>query len=145
MDTITLTHVFSLFLGCCVGVTAHIGVFIHGEWHVQAPRLIIGHFWGLLSLALIWLVSRESNSETHKLWIDFFVWASLAYLPALFSSILVYRVSSFHRLTTTAFPGPFGARVSKLWHVWHCRSSKNHEILDRLYQEYGDFVRTGEP
>ncbi|PVI04480.1 cytochrome P450 [Periconia macrospinosa] len=63
-------------------------------------------------------------------------------MTSLFSSIGVYRVF-FHKLRS--FPGPYLARVSKLWHVWKCvkSRSRNHLILDDLYKQYGDFVRTG--
>ena len=61
---------------------------------------------------------------------------------ALLTSIAVYRVL-FHRLSRAGFPGPPLARISKFWHVWACRDSKNHLVLDRLAQVYGDFVRTG--
>ncbi|KAK2745695.1 hypothetical protein FQN57_003592 [Myotisia sp. PD_48] len=49
----------------------------------------------------------------------------------------------FHRLTIAGFRGPKIASVTKIWHMWKCRSSKNHLVLDELHQKYGDFVRTG--
>jgi len=63
-----------------------------------------------------------------------------AYLLPLFTSIIAYRLF-FHRLRH--FPGPIGARISKLWHTWQVREAKNHLVLDKLYHEYGTFVRTG--
>ncbi|OOF94575.1 hypothetical protein ASPCADRAFT_26369, partial [Aspergillus carbonarius ITEM 5010] len=62
------------------------------------------------------------------------------YLVSLLSSITIYR-AFFHPLRH--FPGPFGARISKLWHVWQVRDSKNYRVLDNLHTQYGDFVRTG--
>lgn len=118
---------------------AHLGIFIHGEWHVQAPQLAVGHALVFLCLALF----RSFLREDLMYLIDGLLLMSFAYILGLFISIFVYRISGFHRLTAAGFPGPFGARVSKLWHVWACRYSKNHELLDRLHQEYGDFVRTG--
>ncbi|KAI1658885.1 cytochrome P450 monooxygenase-like protein [Daldinia decipiens] len=35
------------------------------------------------------------------------------------------------------------AAVTKLWHVFHILDSKNHEFLQKLHMEYGQFVRTG--
>lgn len=61
------------------------------------------------------------------------------FLP-LFGSITIYRLY-FHRLNR--FPGPRLAAVTKLWHVWQCRDSRNHQVLEKLHQEYGSFVRTG--
>ena len=63
------------------------------------------------------------------------------YLLGLFSSIVLYRLSPFHRLH--AFPGPRLAAVSKFWHVWQCRDSRNHELMERLHEKYGAFVHIG--
>ena len=63
-----------------------------------------------------------------------------AYAGALFTSIVIYRVF-FHRLRN--FPGPWMARCTKFWHVYKCVNCKNHLLLDDLYRQYGQFVRTG--
>lgn len=63
-----------------------------------------------------------------------------AYTLTLFTSIIIYRVY-FHRLHS--FPGPFLARVLKLWHVYQARHSLNHQLILRLHKEYGPFVRIG--
>ncbi|KAG4442983.1 hypothetical protein IFR05_001514 [Cadophora sp. M221] len=63
-----------------------------------------------------------------------------AFVASLFGSMVLYRVF-FHRLS--AFSGPFGAKVSKVWHVWKVRYSQNHLVMHELYREYGKFVRTG--
>ncbi|KAJ5931968.1 hypothetical protein N7516_006457 [Penicillium verrucosum] len=47
----------------------------------------------------------------------------------------------FHRLKH--FPGPKLAAVTKLWHVWKCRDSRGHLVLQEWYEKYGEFVRTG--
>lgn len=142
MDPLLPSHLLFLLAGGFLGIAAHLCIFIRGEWHVEAPQLVVGHALVFLCVAMCRSFLRDS------VWlcplVDGLVLASVAYLPGLFASIFVYRVSPFHRLTAAGFPGPFGARVSKLWHVWACRYSKNHEVLDRLHQEYGDFVRTGE-
>ena len=65
----------------------------------------------------------------------------LGYLFALFASIAARRLF-FHRLQS--FPGPILAKVSKLWHLYHCLDSRNHLVLDDLHNRYGDFVRTGQ-
>lgn len=118
-----------LVAGGLLGIVTHLGVFIRGEWHVQAPQLAVSH-----ACVLLCVVLYQS---------DGLALATLAYLTGLFTSILFYRVSKWHRLTAVGFPGPLGARITKLWHVVACRHSRNHELLDRLHQEYGDFVRTG--
>ncbi|KAK4868972.1 hypothetical protein LT330_006581 [Penicillium expansum] len=35
------------------------------------------------------------------------------------------------------------AAVTKLWHVWKCRDSRGHLVLQAWYEKYGEFVRTG--
>lgn len=107
-----------------MGLCIHHGLFIHGEWHVQAPYIFTCHLVGLGLVALIrtgWQVI-------------------VGYLAALFASIVTYRVF-FHRLRH--FPGPFWACVTKLWHVWKARNSQNHFFLSEVQKQYGDFVRTG--
>ena len=120
-----------------LGLLAHQLVFIRGEWHLLAPTVFSIH----LVLALLFigaevqLGSNVSGSNVNAL-------VSVAcYLISLFTSIAIYRIF-FHRLRH--FPGPRLAAVSKLWHVWQCRDSRNHLVLERLRQEYGSFVRTGE-
>ena len=120
------------------GVTAHLALFIREEWHMQAPVVFALHV--LLSfLAVSFEIGKLGLSSTP------FINASLViagYLFGLFFSICVYRLSPLHRLHK--FPGPRLAAVSKLWHVWQCRDSRNHELMDRLHKEYaGDFVRIG--
>ena len=60
-----------------------------------------------------------------------------AYVVPLFASIVTYHVFFFHRLYD--FPGPLLARVSKLWHVYHTRHSLNHQLMQRLFLQYGPF------
>ena len=62
------------------------------------------------------------------------------YLFSLFGSIVTYRLF-FHRLRH--FPGPKMAAASKLWHVWKCRASRGHHVLNEIHDQYGTFVRTG--
>lgn len=63
-----------------------------------------------------------------------------AFFIGLWGSMTVYRVL-FHRLRT--FPGPFGARVSKLWHVAQLGKYDNYKRLDKWHHQYGDYVRIG--
>ncbi|KAL2813351.1 benzoate 4-monooxygenase cytochrome P450 [Aspergillus cavernicola] len=118
----TIPHAY---IGAVVGLGAHHGLFIHGEWHIQAPFILVAHLIGFLYLALMIATGWQIIS---------------GYLLALFSSIAIYRLF-FHRLKH--FPGPFLASTTKIWHVWKARNSTNHFFLKRLQREYGDFVRTG--
>ena len=129
--------IWKLLIVSIVGLLAHQVVFIRGEWHLFAPTVLSVH----VVLALL-LVGTQSQLEHNVNSSTVIILASFAcYLLSLFTSIAVYRVY-FHRLRH--FPGPRLAAVSKLWHVWQCRDSRNHLVLERLHREYGSFVRTGE-
>lgn len=127
-------------LSVAVGVAAHLGVFIHGEWHLQAPALALLH---ISSFVFLWAARLYQTSKQEYLahyW-DIPILFSL-YLCGLFGSISTYRLL-FHPLRS--FPGPRLAALTKLWHAYQCRDSRNFRVLDRLHHKYGDFVRTGEP
>jgi tryprostatin B 6-hydroxylase len=134
MDHLPFT--LSLCLGLQAGVVAHHGVFIHGEWHLKAPQLLFIHIGGLLCLYLL----KNSSPSTYSSTVHSLISAFYSYLASLFLSMAIYR-SFFHRLHQ--FPGPWCARISKLWHIWAARDAKNHLLLDCLHKKYGDFVRTG--
>ncbi|KAI1336875.1 cytochrome P450 [Xylariaceae sp. FL0016] len=126
-------------IGICAGLSLHHGLFIKGEWHLQAPKVAAFH----VSLFTFFLIgqSYSVDSSYHYLFKGL-VWAACSYVATILSSIVLYRVF-FHRLTAAGFDGPWCARVSKLWHVWAVRHSTNHLVLDELHKQYGDFVRTG--
>jgi hypothetical protein len=125
-------------VGVALGLIAHLGFFIHGEWHVRAPEIFVSHV-GLLALFTCGtILYNGALAVVFKLGLV----TSLAYLAAMVSSILVYRIW-FHALSKAGFEGPWFLRTSKIWHVWVCRNSTNHLYLDKLHRQYGDFIRTG--
>lgn len=113
------------FIGVVLGLGAHHLLFIHGEWHIQAPKIVLHHLVYFAALSVV-------ISHAHLV--------IASYILALFSSITIYRLF-FHRLKH--FPGPFLARITKLWHVWKARHRQNYLVLEALHHQYGDFVRTG--
>jgi hypothetical protein len=123
-------------LAAATGITAHLGFFIRGEWHIQAPLLAVLH---IVAPILIYLFQVQKKSPIPLIDTTAII---AGYLLGLFSSLTTYRLSPFHRLHK--FPGPKMAAVTKFWHVWQCRDSRNHEMMERLCKEYeGDFVRIG--
>ena len=126
-------------IGALAGFAMHLCVFIHGEWHTQAPSVFLGHILILLAplIGSTYYGLLKSTDIFQKT-----ATAALGYCTALFVSIVAYRVF-LHQLTRAGFPGPTSARITKLWHVWACRRSQNHLVLADLHQKYGDFVRTG--
>ena len=129
-----------LVLAAVAGVGSHNMVFINGEWHMQAPLILRAYIF----LAVITYIAEIINGHSSYLQSG---GRSLlivgTYGATLFMSMAFYRLF-LHRLR--GFPGPFWAKVSKLWHVGKCiqTSSQNHLVLDQLYKNYGEFVRTGD-
>ncbi|KAL4862756.1 hypothetical protein BDV12DRAFT_202746 [Aspergillus spectabilis] len=124
MDTLPGLY---FYIAAAVGIGMHLSFFIRGEWHLQAPLLLISHS---ACFYILFMAIKDTALQ-----------AIAGYLLALFSSILTYRVF-FHRLRH--FPGPFGASATKLWHVWKLQTGdQNHFLLADLHRRYGDFVRTG--
>ncbi|KAF9643937.1 cytochrome P450 [Thelephora ganbajun] len=64
-----------------------------------------------------------------------------SYLSLLLGYTIIYRVSPFHPLAR--YPGPFLARVSKLFMVIVVTKGHAHQYYHRLHGKYGDIVRTG--
>lgn len=127
--------------GTALGITAHLALFIHGEWHVRAPEIFIFHC--VLFTSTLTANTLSSGTEYYSFF-EGILYMSYCYVSVLLTSIMVYRLW-FHRLTRDEFPGPWYLRVSKLCHVWAVRRSKNYVVLDDLHRKYGDFVRTGKP
>ena len=66
---------------------------------------------------------------------------SLFYLTLLLS-ITTYRLSPFHPLAK--YPGPYIARISKLWMSYKMASGKANEYIKSLHDTHGQYVRIGE-
>lgn len=133
---ITLPQIAGVAL--TLGVLSHLCYFIHGEHHLQAFRyfIVLLLFPPLATVAQIGL--HVPVLQAVKQAIVFYS----TYLTGLYFSVFLYR-AFFHRLHS--FPGPFGAKVSKLWHMWKVAPNiDNYKQLGRLHDRYGPFVRTGE-
>ena len=124
-------------IAAATGLGSHLLFFIHGEHHMSAPilgRLYLGFFIIIYLLELYVRHCPYPSAGKNTMII------TGSYAAALFSSITVYR-TCFHQLRS--FPGPYGAKVSKLWHSWKARHSTNYLLLEELHKKYGTFVRTG--
>ncbi|KAL4877038.1 cytochrome P450 [Aspergillus karnatakaensis] len=123
------------------GVALHLLFFKHVEVD-KRPASTAGSF--VLAYFLIANGLPRISSEYEG-----FIWkhtiASLAWFSlviSLWTSILLYR-AFFHPLKN--FPGPFGARLTKLWSLNKVLETKIrwYRTLNELHKQYGDFVRTG--
>lgn len=119
-----------------VGLFAHAFYFIHWTTDTEALKMVVCHLMALSAVFPIEIIARGASGGTSA---GFAVFGS--YLGALFTSIIVYRVF-FHRLRH--FPGPFWARVSKVYGIYLARNWKMHEEHDKILKKYGDLVRIGE-
>ncbi|KIK57025.1 hypothetical protein GYMLUDRAFT_46640 [Collybiopsis luxurians FD-317 M1] len=64
-----------------------------------------------------------------------------AFFLSLGTSIVLYRISPFHPLA--GIPGPFLARVTKLWTFYTTTTGELARAMKKLHDEYGPVVRTG--
>ena len=126
-------------LSAGLGVLSHLIYFIHGEHHESAPTLALLCVIvpALLFTGQVVYMNVDANKAALTTTVLY-----MSYFSALWTSMIVYRVF-FHRLNK--FPGPFPAKVSKLYHTaLVIRTMDNYLLLDRWHQKYGAFVRTGE-
>ena len=120
------------------GLVSHLGYFIRGEHHLKAPiylnlAILLPIVFTILEIRVFSMQVKDATRSALLI--------AAAYFLALFSSMCTYR-AIFHPLNS--FPGPRLAKISKLWHVGKVARLDNYRQVDRLHEEYGDFVRTGE-
>lgn len=99
---------------------------------------VLPHLLLLVILPLIpgFFISHHSTSvlQSH-------IFSYLIFYFTLFTSIILYRISPLHPLSS--YPGPFLARISKLWGAWHASKGKDHLLFKQMHDKYGPYVRTG--
>lgn len=130
-------ELFTLFVTLGAGSAFHWAFFIRGEHHLQAGSLLYLFLLVTLSVCSTDLFLRGAlpfQASPHATTLF------LTFLFGLFSSIMIYRLQ-FHRLKN--FPGPWWAKVSKLWHLYHVLDAKQYLLLEDMRRKYGDIVRTG--
>lgn len=136
-ELFSMLHTIGIPAAAAAGILSHVAYFIRGEHHVNGPLLLC--IYVALAIVIFFWQSTSGGSNLSAA----FQWSAAiitVYVVSLFGSMITYRCL-LHPLRS--FPGPFGARVTKFWHAYHIWDSKNHLLLHRLHQEYGDFVRTG--
>ncbi|KAF2501920.1 putative P450 monooxygenase [Lophium mytilinum] len=120
-----------------LGLVSHLAYFINGEHHMEAMGLFQAALFlpPAMTAGLVYLTD-STVVEAAKI----VALLLAAYLTPLFTSMLLYRVF-FHRLRR--YPGPFSAKLSKLWHVSKLSNKDNHKQLQTWHAKYGEYVRTG--
>lgn len=135
IDLSTALPAFAAFSG----ITAHLLLYRHGEWDVNAPKLVVIYI--ILFLAAVAL-ERAANNSGLRLATEPCAAKAVGYhLLGLYGSMAFYRVF-MHRLSR--FPGPFLARLSNFY-VTALSARKLHlyEETEKLHQKFGDYVRLG--
>ena len=131
------SRIIGVVVDIIASFTSHELYFIRGEHHMSASVL----FYSYTTLAVaVFSLELRTDDETYREALQNVTFHTSASTSTPFTSIIIYR-ACFHRLHS--FPGPFLARVSKLWHVYQARHSQNHQFLLRLHKECGTFVRSG--
>lgn len=118
-----------------VGILSHVTFWGHGHHDPNTTAIVGCH---ILAYSVLVAYSLVNNGFGQSMFGASVV--SAAYLTGVFTSMTIYRLF-FHRLRN--FPGPFMAKVTKLYGPWQSRHMKYHEEHDKLLKKYGDFVRTG--
>lgn len=121
------------------GITAHLLLYRHGEWDVNAPKLVIIYIALLLVAATLDRVADNTDVELAQ---RPFAAKTVGYhLLGVYCSMTFYRIF-LHRLSR--FPGPFLARLSNFY-VTALSARKLHlyEETEKLHKKYGDYVRLG--
>jgi hypothetical protein len=132
-----MTLEVAALVGTTLGVASHLGYFIHGEHHMQTTK--IAAFFIVAPVVLFITLSKYVEGGSYVEAGKTTAVATGSYFTALSTSILIYR-AFFHPLRN--FPGPFSAKLSKVTHVLRiAKSSKNYLLNERMFKEYGQFVR----
>ncbi|EFW99477.1 3-hydroxyacyl-CoA dehydrogenase [Grosmannia clavigera kw1407] len=142
MDTLSSAtprnSVFDGLLAQCLlsllfGTLSHILYYRHGFRNKQSLGILVYHLVLEVALATkLWLSHGFGRGSTMACAI------STAYATGLFTSILIYRLL-LHPLRS--FPGPFAAKVSRLYWLYLQRNGHIHTEMRSIADQYGDIVR----
>lgn len=132
-----------LLASLALGATIHLLLLRRGEWDLAKLPLVATALaaTALLGLGLGFL---SDGPHPHRWWLAARYALALAGTAAtgLYTSMLAYRVSPFHRLHR--FPGPLAARLSNFYVAGRALWTKQEfRVLQGLHEKYGDVVRIG--
>lgn len=127
-------------LAFLTGVALHIFVFRKGEWDLVVPRLLALFLCLQLSLSA-YLMFSLGGQPFNVAW-KIASWLGTYLIVGITISMITYRLF-FHRLNK--FPGPLWARLSNFYvTMLSARNLHLYEEVEKLHQQYGDFVRLGQ-
>lgn len=141
--TTTTTTTWTVIMPLLAGIAVHLAVRPLHEIDRHAPALLAAA--AVAPAACLAALHLQQQPHPHlgldAALVTATATAALSFAYGLLGSVLAYRVF-FHRLRR--FPGPLGARLSRFYALRHAaRNRQMHLVLERLHEEYGDFVRVG--
>lgn len=135
--TLNLTLQATAKITFLLGTSAHLAIRPF-EIDSRAWTLILTYF-GVLAILLLCYVRLCGLILTEAAFKTFI--ASLFFNSGFTISMLLYR-AFFHRLHH--FPGPFLGKLSRFYAMSSAaKSLKTYNDIQKLHQDYGDFVRVG--
>ncbi|KAJ6441496.1 cytochrome P450 [Purpureocillium lavendulum] len=121
------------------GVATHLLYFKHGERHAY-PWRYVAFFLTASAVLGAFKWSRDGASYSVLDIASSTLSLIFLYLAGLVGSVGTYRLF-FNPLNQ--FPGPFAARLSKLYFVYLSSDLRGHRQLHALHEKYGRYVRIG--
>ncbi|KAK3715123.1 hypothetical protein LTR37_007333 [Vermiconidia calcicola] len=127
----------SALIAATLGVFSHVLYFNRGEHHMWATTYIqvftlsfIGGITALVKLSAWPFASALSTTSI----------IAASYFIGLYISLIIYRVwlSKLNK-----FPGPWQAKISSFWLVYHLRNKDCYLKFEKLHEQYGKYVRIG--
>jgi hypothetical protein len=121
-----------------LGIVAHNLLFKYIELDIYLP-----HFFAISILTKSALTYAHIHFENVSV-IESILKVSAetaCFTVGVFLSMVIYRLF-FHRIRR--FPGPFWAKVSKIYAMRLAAKNVQYNVeLEKLHEQYGDFIRTG--
>ena len=118
------------------GVLSHVCYFNRGEHHFYGTRYLQAFTAAFVLAVLVLCQQGKALDEALAQVIPI----TSCYFAGLYASLIAYR-AIFHPLNK--FPGPFGARISRIWLSAHLKDSDAYRKVHLLHEQYGDFLRVG--
>ncbi len=118
------------------GALSHVCYFNRGEHHLYGVMYM--QVFSAAYVAAVAILYQQGQTLSNTL--AQVTPIALLYLAGLYTSLVTYRLF-LHPLNK--FPGPFGARLSKLWLSAQLKDGDAFRKVQQLHEKYGDFVRIG--
>ncbi|KAI0788191.1 cytochrome P450 [Fomes fomentarius] len=129
-----IAHTLSEYIGAAAACGLASWDFLN-RWTVRGDHALV---FFLSASSLLHLALRKSLGDAA--WLATITLLSV-YLSSLAAVTIAYRLSPWHPLAQ--YPGPALWRVSSLYLSCNSLTGRRHHILDRLYEQYGPFLRIG--